>query len=310
MEAHKLKRGSALISALFIMTLVAIGATAMSARLQLDIYRTRLTITSDSLFLASEAVSFWAMDLLADEKPIQSTKNGVINYPKSLYHLYPDIETKGSLIDLQSKFNLNNLQDAEQFPGFYRLLKLLSPQDKQTGLGQIINATRDWIKEAPGQAKNEFSIFYAKQNPPYQAAHQGMRSISELRLIQGVDEDIYKAILPYITTLPTKTPINLNTASRTILMILGQGLDESQAQSIIDARGDQGFQTIEDANELLTSLHIPLDQVTLESNYFLSTAITQTKENQSLVHYVVLKRQKNNQGEIKVRIIFDSLNAL
>ena len=60
-------RGSALISALFIMTLVAIAATAMSTRLQLDIYRTRLTISSDKLFLASQAVTFWAMHTLSNE---------------------------------------------------------------------------------------------------------------------------------------------------------------------------------------------------------------------------------------------------
>ena len=310
METHNLKRGSALISALFIMTLVAIGATAMSARLQLDIYRTRLTLTSDQLFLASEAVSFWAMDLLSDEKPIQLTNNGIINYPKSLYHLYPDIETKGSLTDLQSKFNLNNLQDIEKFPLFYRLLKLLTPEDKKSVLGQIINATCDWVKETSSQAKSEFSIFYAKQKPPYQAAHQKMQSVSEFRLIQGVDSAIYEAVAPFITTLPSKTTININTAPRTILMTLGQGLDEAQAQNIIDTRGDRGFQTMEEANELLATFHIPLDQVTLESSYFLSTALTQTKEKQSLVHYIIFKRYKDSQGGIKVRVIFDSLNAL
>ncbi|MFZ4077782.1 MAG: type II secretion system minor pseudopilin GspK, partial [Legionellaceae bacterium] len=60
MAVKRSSKGSALISALFLMTLVAIGATAMSSRLQLDIYRTRLILTSDALSLASEAVTFWA----------------------------------------------------------------------------------------------------------------------------------------------------------------------------------------------------------------------------------------------------------
>jgi general secretion pathway protein K len=61
-------RGSALISALFIMTLVAIAATAMSTRLQLDIYRTRLTLITDKLYLASQYVTFWAMSELTYSK--------------------------------------------------------------------------------------------------------------------------------------------------------------------------------------------------------------------------------------------------
>src|SRR5438128_155496 len=58
------RNGSALLSALFLMTLIAIAATAMSTRLQLDIYRTRLSFHSAQLNLASEVVGFWAMDRL------------------------------------------------------------------------------------------------------------------------------------------------------------------------------------------------------------------------------------------------------
>lgn len=61
-------KGGALLTALFIMTLVAIVATAMSIRLQTDIYRTRLVLTHDKLYLASQAVTFWALGELRDGK--------------------------------------------------------------------------------------------------------------------------------------------------------------------------------------------------------------------------------------------------
>ena len=73
-KTHGNKRGSALLSALFIMTLVAICATAMSMRLQLDIYRTRLTLDSDKLYLASQAVTFWAMDILSEQNILFKSK--------------------------------------------------------------------------------------------------------------------------------------------------------------------------------------------------------------------------------------------
>lgn len=72
MLSNKSKQtGSALISALFIMTMVAIAATAMSSRLQLDINRVRLGILSDKLYLASQAVSFWSLNQLSMKKTIQ-----------------------------------------------------------------------------------------------------------------------------------------------------------------------------------------------------------------------------------------------
>lgn len=316
MAVKRSSKGSALISALFLMTLVAIGATAMSARLQLDIYRTRLILTSDALSLASEAVTFWAMDMIQRQTPIQLSEKfnqnkGTINYPKSFENLYPDVSIRGSLMDLQALFNLNNLQEAEQTAVFYRLLKTVLPEDKKSDVGKILNATKDWITESGNQKNNEFSSVYRQRKPAYQAAHQPMQSISEFRLVQGIEPDLYQTLLPYITALPSnKTPININTAPKAILMILGQGLDDTEAESLMQARGERGFQTLEEATELLTSLHIPLDQITLESNYFLSTAITQTKEHQTLSHYTILRRIKDPDGQIRVQMIFNSFHAL
>ncbi|WP_269570247.1 type II secretion system protein GspK [Legionella tunisiensis] len=120
------KEGSALISALFIMTLVAIAATAMSTRLQLDIYRTRLTINSDKLYLASQALSFWAMDELTHKKKapflVGDTYGKVASFPTKLQRLYPEALIEGGLYDLQARFNLNNLTDKNIRLSFYNYL--------------------------------------------------------------------------------------------------------------------------------------------------------------------------------------------
>ncbi len=103
---YKSNIGSALLSALFIMTLVAIAATAMSTRLQLDIYRTSLMLNSDKLYLASQAVSNWAMDMLSTKKNFYKAlhDNGeVAIFPSSLQNIYPDVIIKGNLYDLQAR---------------------------------------------------------------------------------------------------------------------------------------------------------------------------------------------------------------
>ena len=85
------QRASALISALFIMTLVAIAATAMAVRLRMDIYRTTTLLSSDTLYLASQAVTGWAMDELSVQNTSFVALNGtgkIRQLPKQLEHMF------------------------------------------------------------------------------------------------------------------------------------------------------------------------------------------------------------------------------
>ncbi len=98
--------GSALLTSLFMMALVAIAATAIATRVQLDIYRARLTIQRDQLILAIQGVTFWAMDWFKDDRFSVHEKQETL--PKALQNIYPPIKLKGEIYDLQARFNLNN----------------------------------------------------------------------------------------------------------------------------------------------------------------------------------------------------------
>ncbi len=304
------KSGSALVSALFIMTLVAIAATAMSTRLRLDIYRTQSTLNSDALYLASEAVTGWAMDELSLKtavfKALDSTGKIRI-FPKKLRTMYPGVVIQGALFDLQAKINLNSLSD-KTFPAlFYRLLETQSKTIPMDVRKLIFNATIRWISP---QKNNDASLnYYLKQTPPYYPAYQPMRSVSEFRMVQGVTPAIYQTLFPYITALPTVTSINLNTACQTVLMCLGNGLNKTQLEELLTAREQEGGLTIANINPWLKKLNIPAQQVTIESNYFLSEAITSTRDHQLTV-YTLIHRKKNRQGEFVFTLVSKRLNAI
>lgn len=308
------QKGSALISALFIMTLVAIATTAMSVRLQQDIYRTQLSLTSDKLYLASQAVIFWAMGVLAQD-PIP-TDPLLLQYPKANQKDYPNITTTGKILDLQARFNLNQLKETEsdednQFmqTSFYQLLHQVLTDTDPKLQRTIADATKHWVNDyKKGQGLDENSAYYLKQKPPYSPSNQLMQSVSEFRMVNGVDDKIYQAMAPYITALPPPTLININTAPVKILTLLGTGLEERDAEAIIQARGPQGFKNINEVNELLKKYDIPVKQITLESEYFLCVA-TVTSNQLTLIHYVIIKRVKN-QGKIITHIIHDTLNDL
>jgi len=301
--------GSALISALFIMTLVAIAATAMSTRLRLDIYRTTTNINSDKLYLASQAVTWWAMDALSVNNTIMKKEEQILTFPKNLQHVYPGIFTEGAIYDLQAKFNLNNLQDKRFHALFYRLLEHWPKTIKASQRTLIFKATKHWIQSYQlERGTDSFSRGYLERNPPYYPAHQPMRNISEFRLVDGVTAEIYQMALPNMTALPNITPININTAPEAVLMCLGNGLDSSQVREILVAREKKGGINLANSILLLKKLNIPNEQVTVESNYFLIVSSTSSGDSHLTV-YTVIKRTQSQQGIVTTSIINESLNT-
>lgn len=304
--------GSALISALFIMTLVAIAATAMSTRLQLDIYRTRLSITSDKLYLASQAVSFWAMSELSDKKnkfTVGKANGKVLDLPTKLQTIYPDITIKGSLLDLQSRFNLNNLSDKKYQSVFLNLLEAIPIKLSSVQREEILIATRSWISPyQPGRGHDELMNYYLQQKPAYHPSQQLMQHVSEFRLIRDINAKLYLALSDYITVLPESTPININTASKQLLATLGNGLNEEQVQELITARGDKGVTDLKDIHLLLQKLNIRNEQITIDSQYFMSIATVFTAD-LKLINYSIIKRSKDKKGSLSVSIIAESLNS-
>lgn len=313
MGCIKKNKGSALLSALFIMTLVAIAATAMSLRLQLDIYRTRLTVSSDKLYLASQVVTFWAMDKLKGKNISSKTigeRGKLIDYPPTLGSLYPGITTKGSLYDMQALFNLNNLSDKKFQPLFINILEHSLPQFSASDRQELVKEITYWL--SPYQAthgRDYQSTYYLKQHPPYLPAFQLMQSPSELRLIKHIDALVYQTLLPFITVLPELTPININTAGHLILKSLGNGLNETQLNELLQARDQGGFRDLKTLSPLLQKLNIAGDQITLESIYYLNVALT-SSDLLNLITYTVLKRSVDKHGHISVSIISESINTL
>jgi general secretion pathway protein K len=303
--------GSALLTSLFIMTLVAIVATAMSTRLQLDIYRTRLLVAHDKLYFASQAVMFWAFNELSNKnnKFINIDATGMVShFPNNMNTLYKGVTITGGLYDLQGKLNLNNLIDKKAIALFINLINRIYPKTNDKDKIGLALAIQDWVSAYDLSKGNDaYMAYYTSQKPPYYPSHQLLKSLSEFRLIKGVNADMAKAIQSYATVLPEPTPLNINTASKPLLMSLGDGLNESQLEELITARG-KGFKTMNKLNPLVQKFNIPNNQITIESTYFLSKAYVKN-EDLNLTVYVLLKREKNSKGKIKVSVIRQSFNS-
>lgn len=305
-------RGSALLTALFIMTLVAIVATAMTTRLQLDIYRTRLIMSHDKLYLAAQAVTFWSLTELNNNNRRFSTVNEqgmVAQLPKNMEHIYNQVNLGGGIYDMQSRFNLNNILEKKPMASFINLVKIVFPKSNDADTTNLALAVKDWISNYElSRGIDNYTSYYLSQKPPYFPSRQPMQSISELRLVKDVNPDIFLALEPFITILPDTTAINLNTAPKEVIMALGNGVTEAHVNELIMSRGEEGIKDIKDISELLKKIDLPDEQFTIESNYYLTVAYA-SNEDFNIVVYTLIKRSRDDQKKLMVSIIRESING-
>ncbi|PWY56046.1 type II secretory pathway protein [Legionella qingyii] len=305
-------KGSALLTALFIMTLVAIVATAMSTKVQLDIYRTRLMITHDKVYLASQTVAFWALGELSNKKNEFTKANvqGVVSlFPHDMEHIDSAVTLKGALYDLQSRYNINNLEHKKSMIGFINLISTAVPQYAEAEKVKLTLAIIDWLSSYDlARGNDNYLSYYMSQKPPYYPSHQFMSSKSELRLVKDVNASLYLVLEPLITALPEFTPININTAPIKVLKSLSGTTNETQLNELIKARKENGIKELSKISEILKKLNIANDQITLESNYFLSIA-SATSDNLNLTVYTLFKRNRDKKGKISVNILRESVNV-
>jgi general secretion pathway protein K len=174
--------------------------------------------------------------------------------------------------DMNGCFNLNNLAnngeaDARTTIYFGRLLSALQLDPA------LANVVVDWLTRTPtvssGGAKD---TFYLAQPLPYRSANRAFAHVSELRLLKGVDDNVYRVLLPHVCVLPNGSKININTATEPVLRTLSATMTEDQATRIW-SNGQAHYIDIPTLQTELTTKNITLDADTtnffgVQSTYF------------------------------------------
>lgn len=305
-------QGSALITALFIVTIVAIIVTSMMSKLRIDINNANLTINNDKLYLASEAATYWAiLQIKQSTKPFKAldNKGKILSFPQKYHQIYPGITVAGDVYDLQARFNLNNLTDSSYKPIFYQLIGKLNPTLKKQKRLEIVEATASWINEnSINQTKHdEWLDFYLKSNPSYLAGYQKMQSSSELRAVYGVNAKIYSSLIPYITALPEILPININTASKEILYSLSMDQQQDLVNKLIQSRKNKIIKNIREIEPLLNATKIDQNKLAVSSMYYLIVSQT-TDSNMIRKIYTTIKISENKDKSKHIDVVKQSFN--
>jgi general secretion pathway protein K len=296
------QRGVALVTALLVVALATVAAVAMASRQQLDVRRTANLLQGDQAYVYAQAVEDWARVVLkrdAEDNQIDKLDDDWAQRLSPI--VVPGGQVDGFIIDLQGRFNLNNLAkpdttpenltDNPDFLYFQNLLRALELDD------QLALAVLDWVDtdfdpRYPDGAEDDF---YLSTDVPYRASNRQFQSISELRLVKGIDAAIWNKLAPYVCALPTTAALlNINTAAAPLLQALSEELTRADAEQLVEERGTEGYESVQEflQSEVLFGRQIAEGNLAAASQYFLARSEISVGSARAQV-FSVLQRANN-----------------
>jgi general secretion pathway protein K len=262
--------GTALVTALLVVALASVASTGLIEHQRIDIRRTDNLLTLDQAFTYARSAEGWAAAVLLRD----AAENQVDSQQDKWAVLFEPISIEnGSLtaqvFDQQALFNLNNLIAANgkpSKPDIETFERLLAALELDTAL---VGAVLDWIDAdinvaTHGAEDND----YLRLDTPYRAANRSMASVSELRQVRGVDVAVYNKLVPFVSALPERTSVNINTAPIPVLMAVVKGLSLSAAEAIVENREVTPYadETTFRGQQALEGLKV--DGISVSSDYF------------------------------------------
>ncbi len=263
-------RGVALITALLITALASLVAANLAWDNALDVRRTMVLLNNDQAVQVALGAESWVVGILH-----QDLEESDIDHLGEIWAIQlPGFpieggDVTGTIIDLQGRFNVNNLIDdngeveKESLERFRRLLQALEIDPRFAGLAA------DWMDrdaEASFPDGAEDSI-YTSILPPYRSANQSLTSASELAALEGMDRQSFRILRPHITALPGRTNVNVNTATGAVLQSLDENMSASDVEGLISERESAGFADIQTAFSSLVTPDV-LNTLEDKTNYF------------------------------------------
>jgi general secretion pathway protein K len=270
-QAQK-QRGMAIISALLIAAVVAVIAAGMLTRQSVftrSLEAEQSRVQGAAALLAGLELSRQLLrdtrqqDVLTrlDQPWAQPVRSHLLNSPGGGF--------EGRIEDQQGKFNLRNLLSNERVDGgqlrsFERLCEMIgidAALSRRISQRVIASYPRMPDLQAAGQgmAQTGFDGVRATspsaRRRPLPATQPMLRSLDDLRGLEGMNEQLLGRLNQYVSLIPAKTWVNGNTASAEVLVAVVPGLSLAQARAVVGER-DRG-QWFINRGDFVNRLHLP-----------------------------------------------------
>jgi len=290
------QQGSALISALLILSVGVTLATFLYLEQRLLTRQTTLAVNADRMYAALQGVTEWGRESIKNNADIQKVK--------SLQKNIENMQISGMIYALNGRFNINCLQRSENISHFILLLENVLPKLNKAEAASLAFNIYAWFI-----SNDVVDKIYLRREPAYRAAHKKMTDISELRLVAGVTEQIYSRLLPYLVALPTDIySVNVNYASLPVLMSTNN-FNQEQAKALLQCRARQGFfNSIEDlVRRCASEFELNTTALTTDNNFYWISAHAKLEDQQTTL--TTLLSLTRTHEKIYIKTIWQEING-
>lgn len=276
------QRGAALIVAMLVFALATTMVVAMSKEFNLLLKRGANSFAAEqahAYLRGGEELAALVLrqDMESDqsEQTLRDDNSEIWAQQVPPYALDEGGWLVGGLEDLQGRFNINSVAGAPSAPSeagksvvagktavkqrftapqrqFIRLLQTLEePQVSEQDAILITEALMDWLDadEEPRDFGAE-DDYYNDMSPSYRSANRALASVSELRLVAYMTDEIYRGLLPNLTVWGEGSSINIHTAPEAVLRTINaaddlQPLSQAEGETLVALRGEEGFESVQ-----------------------------------------------------------------
>jgi general secretion pathway protein K len=298
-RAPRRQRGAALLTAMIIVTLVVTLAASMVWQqwraVQVEVAE---RARAQSAWILSGALDFARLILKEDLRsgrptaltepwatPLAEARlSTFLAVDKSNTDDGPEAFLSGGISDMQARYNLTNLINQGKVDPLElaALERLCVAVGIETGVAQrIANGLRD----ATAPSANDGAD--APLLP---------QSVAQLEWL-GIDATSIQALGPQVALLPLATAVNVNTASREVLVAAIKGLDLATAERILQVRRSQPFKDMDAFTKQVSALAPLSAKLDVRSSYFEVRAKLRLAD-RVLVERSVVHRLPNGQVDV------------
>lgn len=297
-------KGIALVITLLVLTLLIVLILEFNSGMRVEA-RAAANFRDDikAYYLAKSGVTFAIAVLEDDDETDQNYDALNENWAQKLPPIpFGDGFVTVEITDEDSRINVNKMSTGFGSVNSDNMRALMGRFLKQFELEEdIANAIADWtdqddFERMPGGAEDNY---YGGLEDSYEAKNKPFDSLQELRLVKGMEGEIYNKLHKFLT-VHSDGSINVNTAGKEAIMSLSDNLAAEIADEIIAFRVENPFQTkLEFKNNISLSEDVYneiVKFVDVKSNYFSITSSGNVNQSQKTIRAEIMRQ--NNKAKI------------
>lgn len=281
------QRGAALLSALLLVSLVAMIGVAVVDDIRFAVHRSTNAHERDQALryaMGAETLARQIIHRSWQAQPHRSTLTDPWAAQGASFPIDGGV-VSGGIRDGGNCFNLNSLggppDDAQAALSAAQFQNLATAVGLDADSAEALAAAlSDWIDaDTAPRPRGAEDAAYMRLSPPYRTGNTLVGDVSELRAVRGFSAAVYARLRPFVCAPPTTraSGINLNTLlpdqAPLLVMAFGPELSLAAARRMIETRPMSGYGRIDDALAAreLASIEVPAavrDQLALTTRRF------------------------------------------